>query len=214
MSILKQSIEIPDFIEKIQVSEKRRAKYYTQNACPVRMSPSKNEKYSFNEEGILLCEGAKVVANPTTVGTPRFWKISGQDFWSGMNYNMRSKISKEMKKYFYQFLSELTPWMEDKYYPIGIKIDLYDSNLEGDLDNFIYIYRKTITDALCGHVEFMKVKDVDGKIRNIPDYGKYPPIIIDDSKHYVRDIPTKFHLTENERKLVIELYMLNEIQDG
>lgn len=210
-----QKVEIPNFIDKVEISKKRRAKYYTKERVPKTMNPETNNKYSFNEEGILIITetGEKVVSNKRSAGKPRYWKISGQDIWSGINYNMRSKISREMKKYFYEKLAHLKPLVDDEDYPIGIRIDLYDSNLEGDVDNFIYLYRKTITDALCGNVEFMKVKNVDGKVSNMPDYTKYPPIIIDDSKKYVRDIPTTFHYVEGEdRKLVIEIYKMNDIR--
>lgn len=149
--------------------------------------------------------GEKVIKNTRSAGTERYIKISGQDFWTGINHNLRSKIGKELKKYFYNILSEMKPVPEDEY-PIGVKIDIYDVIDEGDIDNLIYIYRKTVHDSLCGNIEF--VKDENGKFH--PDRKNYKPLIIDDSKEYIQEINTRFYPIRDheERQMIIQLYRL------
>ena len=210
---MRQTVEIPDFIEYIMLSKKRKKIYITKENLPKNKDPETNKRYIFDDRGRLfdLETDKYVLANPRVAGKPRYYKISGQSIWSGINYNLRSKISKEMKKYFYDKIKHFVPLVNEEDYPIGIRIDLYDTTDEGDLDNFMSIYRKTITDALCGNVEFIKVKTVDGKIINIPDRAKYPYIILDDKKKYVQEINSRFYLTENERKIVIEIYKLDDI---
>ena len=200
-------IEIPNYIREIQLSKSRRPKYYPEtDSIPKRYQ---NDRYGFINGYLYELEtSTKLVKNKAYIQKPRFKRIQGQDIWRGINFNLRSKISKEIKKYFYEQFRGI-PYITE--YPLEIRIDYYDKMNEGeDLDNLAYWYRKCIHDALCGNVEFNKVNvEKEGKTvqENIPDREKYPQIIVDDSKKYIQSIPTKFHPIKDDEtpKMVIEI---------
>jgi hypothetical protein len=147
-----------------------------------------------------------VVKNIRTAGKERTIKISGQDIWVGMNHHLRSKISKELKKFFYDAIKECQV-LDDKDYPIGISIDIYDViQSSADIDNFEHIYRKCLHDALAGNIEF--VKNENGKFSS--DKENYISIIKDDNLNYVRQMVTTFYPIENhdDSQMIIKLYKL------
>lgn len=213
MTLLRR-IEIPNYIKEVRLSKGRRPIYYYKGKDKIPKKYQKNG-YSFKKGILFDPDGKKVVKNKGSINKPRKKRILGQDIWKGINFNLRSKIAKEMKKYFYSHFQELDPLLDEKDYPIGIRIDIYDLLDAGeDLDNMIYFYRKTIHDALCGNVEFYKkeIKKEDGTIsyENIPDREKYPQLILDDDKKHIQDIPTKFYpIKEDEDgKIVIEIFKI------
>lgn len=184
--------DINNFIEEVELSKKRRAKYYNNKS----KLPNKynNKNYDFDKHGFLihLESDKKVIKNSRTVGKPNLKKINGQYFWTGAHPHIRRKIKREMSLFFYQYMAEI-PKLQVKDYPIGVRIDLYDVVDKGsDLDNFIYLYRKVLHDVLVAN-------DMD-----------HDAIIIDDSKEYIQDIPTRFYPIDDheKRKLHIEIYSL------
>lgn len=204
-------IEVKNYIREVELSKKRRATYYAENTKIPKRYLDK-EKYDFIN-GYLsdLSTKTKIIKNSRSVHKPRYKRIQGQDIWRGINFNIRSKIAKEMKKYFYEKFRGIPVINE---YPIEVKIDFYDNVDEGeDLDNMIYFYRKCIHDALCGNVEFKKISiEKNGVVTEefVPDRKKYPQIIIDDSKKYIQSIPTRFYPVDGktEPSIVIELSKL------
>lgn len=173
-------VEIPDYIKSVVLARKRKA------------------KYRINKDG------KKVVSNPKFAGKPRVKVINGQDLWVGIDHNMRSKIAKEIKKYFYNIIKDL-PTIED--YPIGVSFVYYGPLGDFDLDNLTVWYRKCFHDALSGNVDFNKTINSNGKTQYVPDRIKYPPKIIDDSVKYIRSMPTDFVESETS-KLVITIFKL------
>ena len=169
-------IEIPTFLDRIVLSKKRRKKYYYQGETIPRKYLEKTQ-YLFDDKGILIHKftGEPVIKNIRTAGTEKTVKISGQDFWTGINCHLRSKISKELKKFFYESMRNM-PVLQKEDYPIGISLDIYDTISHADLDNLTYVYRKTLHDALCGNVEFDK--NESGKY--VPNRELYPAFIEDD----------------------------------
>ena len=203
-------MEIPNYIREVELSKKRRPIYYKEGTS-IPKKYSNKENYDFSG-GYLINKstGEKVVKNANVYNKPRYKKIQGQDIWRGVNFHLRSKISKEMKKYFYEHFRGIPKIVK---YPIGIRIDFYDNVEEGeDLDNMIYFYRKCIHDALCGNVEFIKVSvdKIDKNVEEmIPNREKYPQIIVDDGKKYVQAILTQFYpidVTKETPRLVLEIY--------
>jgi hypothetical protein len=206
------TIEIDQFIDHIQLSKARRPVYYKITPRST-VPPTINKKieagqYVIVNGGFVVdrSTGLRVVKNAKTAGTPKLMKIAGQDLWVGMDHHLRSKLAKEMKMYFWNYLKDIKPIKDIKQYPIGIKLEIQDVYNEGDLDNMEHVYRKTIHDVLCGNVEF--VKGLDGKFK--PDRKKYYPIIIDDSKEYIQEIISSFiPIADHEkRKLIITIYKL------
>ena len=172
------------------------------------------EKYHFVNN--TLCDiitGEKIVRNSRSAGKPRYQKISGNAMWAGMNYNLRSKIATEMKKFFYEFFRDSKPLLAEDY-PIGIGLIITD-NLSGrageDIDNMAYLYRKNIHDALCGNVMFNK-EIHEGKTSYVPDRNAYPAIIEDDNRDFITEIKTKIivneDLTDEETSILVEIYKM------
>ena len=186
------SFDINNFIEEIELSKRRRPQYYRENA----RIPKKylGESYFFDKNGILteIESGERVIKNSRSVGTPNVKRINGQYFWTGANPHIRRKIKREMAEFFLRYMHAI-PTVGSTQYPIGVRIDLHDVvNKGSDLDNFIYLYRKVLHDVLTAN-------DMSHRA-----------IIIDDSKEYIQDIPTRFHPIEDHdaRKLHIEIYSL------
>jgi hypothetical protein len=182
-------VEIPDYIERIQLSKKRRPKFFQKgDNIPKRY---RDERFfNFNGRGFLVNVQTeeKIIANPRAAGTPREKKISGQDIWSGMDHFLRSKIARELKAYFKDKFKKLkVPFLRRNMYPIGVCLDFYKplGEADWDLDNHALIYRKCSLDALKGHIE-------------------------DDSVLYVREIPTRYFPIDpgEQTKIVMTIYKI------
>lgn len=207
-------IEIKNYIKRIIISKSRRKVYIKEGEkLPLRYA-KKPEKYQFINGFLYDIEvNEKIIRNQRTHGKPKYKKISGNDMWAGVNYHLRSKIASEMKKFFYEYFRGITP-LKASDYPVGISLDIID-NVEGregeDIDNLSYLYRKTIHDALCGNVEFVKVVDPEGKSSFVPDYDKYPKIIEDDNRDYIKEITTRLSyedIPDEETSMTITIYKL------
>ena len=185
--------EIPRFIERIELSKKRRAQYYKKNGrIPEKY---KKDKYTFNESGILIDTetGDKVIKNSRSVGTPNVKKINSQYFWSGANPHIRRKIKRDMSNFIMNYVRKI-PQVKLYQYPVGISLDLYDiMEGENDLDNFVFLWWKTLLDTLTA-------KDMDHR-----------PVIIDDSRKYLRELIARYHPIENhdDRSIIVRIYSLH-----
>jgi len=214
-------VVIPHYIDRVAISKQRRAQYYEEGDSIPQKYQSDTERFKFipSPGGILtdISTMEKIIKNSRSVGKPRYWRIAGNDILSGIDYNLRSKVFKEVKKYFYEKFRDV-PVIEEQYYPLSLGIEFYDMLGDYDLDNLAIVYRKCLTDALCGNVDFTKTntgrknKTGDSIYSYIPDYEKYPKKIIDDSVVYVRKIPTNFFPVEREedRHLVVTIKSLKK----
>lgn len=205
-----ENITIPQYMEEVLLSKARRPKYY------VKSDKLPKKLLKLIEVGTLVwtnkvlttVEGTKVVKNNRVAGKPRTHRISGQDLWSGIDHNLRSKVSKELKKYMYSFIKDIKPIKE---YPIGIAINFYNVPGNYDLDNLEYWYRKSFQDSLAGNVEFMtttvvqKTDSTKTKKLYIPDRKKYPPKILDDSVMFIKAKPCAFIDTADKENRRIEI---------
>lgn len=91
--------------------------------------------------------GDKIITNKRTVGTPRYWTINGQKLFSGTDMHIRSKVFAEIKKYLVPYLRKVKPI---ETYPIGIRMDMYETpdSWDWDVDNHSYIWIKNFSDCL------------------------------------------------------------------
>jgi len=144
-------IEIPNFITHVELSKKRRAKYYKKgNKLPKKYS---NKDYIFNKEGVLVHKalGVPVIANPRVVGTPRLKKINGQDIYRGNNNPyIRSKMVSTMKEFFSTAIKKqkISP-VDLKHYPLEMELEMHIPLTEDfDIDNAGWIFVKVIQDVL------------------------------------------------------------------
>ncbi len=185
--------EIPRFIEHVELSKKRRAVYYKRtNRIPKKYMDK--SLYMFGKNDILydVRTGEKVIKNSRSVGKPNMKKINSQYFWSGSNPHIRRKIKRDMSLFMLNYIKRIPP-VRTNQYPIGINFILYDTiNGENDLDNFVYIWFKVVLDVLTA-------KEMDHK-----------PIIIDDSREYVRKLGIEFRPIDRheDRVLVVQINSL------
>ena len=187
MTKLLREITIPDYPSRIKLSEKRIAKYYkkgkTKKVVPKKYADK--HKFDYNKKGFLvnLLTEERVIANPLSVGTPRYWVVNFQSIWNqAVKHQQRSVIMNKLKDILVPYIKPIKKITE---YPIRIQLILYDTEMKVDVDNKGVIYTKVITDLL---------------VRNDK--------IIDDSSQYVNDTGRcKFIkvATEKERKMVVRI---------
>jgi hypothetical protein len=188
MKKLLLEITIPEYITRVALSESRRAVYYsTKGKRKPPKSLLKNPQYVVDKKGFLRnrVTGDKVVANKKVVGTPKFQKINGQDFYSGFgSHHIRMKIVAGIKNFMRPFIRQIPPIAE---YPVQFEMDLYNVIGEGnwDLDN-LWIYTKCFQDLL---VEEGIMPDDNIQFVTKPAAPEFFPIA-----------------DESERKLVFRIY--------
>ena len=175
-------IEIPKFITHVQLSKKRKAKYYTMHD----EIPKRYSKCKFNAKGILVDDfGYPIIKNPIAAGTPKYAKINTQVIYRGNGHFTRSKMVHEMKEFFRDYICGIPP-IDPKNFPLEIELQIHCPKGKGDfdVDNMSGIYTKTIHDCLV-------------------DCGLIP----DDNINYIMKTESQYLpvKTDEERKLVIIL---------
>ena len=181
-------ITIPEYITRVALSKSRRPVYYSTKGK--RKPPKtllKNPLYVVDKQGFLRYRptGDKVVANKKVVGTPKYQKINGQDFYSGFGSQFeRIAIVSGIKNFCRPFITKLPILTE---FPVQFEMELHTviGQANWDLDN-LWIYTKCIQDLL---VETGKMPDDNIQFVTKPAAPEF--------------FPTK---TEEERKLVFKIY--------
>jgi hypothetical protein len=188
---LLREITILNYPSKIKLSEKRIARYYKKGKTKKKVPKkySNINEYNYNDKGFLinLTTKERVIANPLSVGTPRYWVVNFQSIWNqAIKHQQRAVIINKLKDLLKPYI---TPIEAIAHYPIRIELFLYDTEMKVDVDNKGVIYTKVITDLL--------VKENK---------------ILDDSSQYVNDTGRcKFIKvnTEEERKMIIKIWESN-----
>lgn len=117
MSELLASIEIPKFITRVKMSNKRRKKYYKKTKKkgwkPRNLPKTYRQKledgvYSMSSRGYLLDENdKKKLANPQTAGKPRYEVLSGNNLLSGYGSpHTRAKLVGALKDFYRPFVQD------------------------------------------------------------------------------------------------------------
>lgn len=215
MSELLAEIEIPKFITKVKLSNKRRRKYY-------KYRPNKRKKwyprnipktyknklddgiYFLDKKGYLREKenNKKILANPQAAGTPKYEVLSGNNFMSGYGSpHIRAKLVGELKNFYRPFVQEYAKQHGSiTKFPLKVEWDCYTTVEEDpnwDADN-LHFYYKYFQDAL------HESEDPNGK--------KLIQLIPEDSVKYIisppgpRIIPVD---NWNERKFIFKLYYDN-----
>ncbi len=140
----KIEISIPLFIKKVMISKSRRIKYYKEGG----KIPIKYSKYGFDSKGRLIDDkGEYIVANPRTIGKPKYITINGQALYNArMSPHIRSKIVNAVKDSFEPHLNGVEPIVN---LPVRISLKLYDTIRQAnwDLDNQ-WLYNKCFQDLI------------------------------------------------------------------
>lgn len=191
-------IIIPDYPDKIKLSDSRRPTYFVKNKSSKIPKKYQNENYGWvNEFLVDKRTGEKVIRNSKSVGTPRYWSVNFQAIWNGqIKHQNRASITSKLKDVFRPYIEELDIITQ---YPIKIEIFLHDVEMPIDVDNKGVVYTKIITDLL---VNTNKGMD-DNK-----------SIIPDDSSAYVNDTGrckwVKVN-NYNDIKMVIRIWKSNNL---
>lgn len=205
---MKVTLEIPNYIRKVKLSEARNIKYYEKGKRePKALKYSDVDKYEWmkfsNNKTYLVDKTTKerVIANPKAAGTPRFVTINGQKIYNGdIDKHLRNKVMSSIKEFFTPFIAQLDV-IPIECFPIMLTLEVHDiirepsSNSLWDVDNRAWPYIKAFQDCLTGN------KDKEGKKR-------CKQIIPDDNVLFITQPPVpKFIPVDNEedRKLVFTI---------
>lgn len=186
--ILRQ-IRIPDYPDRVLISKAKRAVYYVKEGSEVKgntnIPPSfKNKKkYYFDSRGVLISKktGKPQLANPKSVGQPRWWVVNFQQIWNGSiaKHGRSSRIDKlkEVLRPHVQKLNEEWGPLDDRNYPVSIEIYIYDVDFQVDVSNRGVIYVKVLEDLLVTEGIL-----VDDSAEYVNDSGRVKYIKIEDKK--------------------------------
>jgi hypothetical protein len=196
-----QRIEIPLYINKVELSAARQKKYYELGKVPPKAKKYANRKLfkhkqwpGFGKREFLVEEetGERVVANPKAAGTPKVTPINGQKIYNGeVSMFTRNKVISAIKESFMPYVDTL----KEVNHPVNIIMEVHDemktSHQLWDLDNRAMPYIKAFQDCLTGN------KERKGTYR-------CKRILEDDNILYVTGVAYKFVAVANEkeRKLV------------
>lgn len=191
--ILLRRIVIPNYPDKVQTAKARRPKYYLSEDSKLTGSRDipksflNPDKFYFDDRGILYNRktGQPQLANPQTAGKPRFWVVNFQDIWN-QNVTKQDRAMKvdKLKAILKPYIEEIEPL--NNVFPIVIRIDIYDTNMNVDVSNKGVVYTKVIEDLLVSE-------------------GKLP----DDSAEYIEESGTcRFTKVEKEedKRMVVSIY--------
>lgn len=211
------TIEIPQYIRKIQTAKSRRATYYFEGEeLPKKYQQAlinKKAHWMFIKErkGVILVDtdGEPIIKNPRVAGTASFKVIKGNDLHTlRMKDYERSKIVTAIKEQMIPLVANLEPFPE-VYFPIRLLCEVHhpidDPLTKGqnwDIDNHALWYCKVFPDVLSG-CPYTK----DKKNKEIQYLSKR--IIPDDHRKYITQPPVPIFVPiENieERKLVFKIY--------
>jgi Holliday junction resolvase RusA-like endonuclease len=177
-----KTIEIPEYIYQVKLSENRRAKYFSNKTGRGRVKkdidkiPKKYKVQSLDLEGFYLdINGNRIVANPIAAGTAKYVPINGQLFYSNSGGEFtRGKVIKELHNYFKEILKDVKPF-QHKHYPIVIQMSWYYpyGYKTPDNTNVSFAYTKAFEDTLTemGIIEDDEVRFVTG---SFPIYTPVP----------------------------------------
>lgn len=158
------TIEIPDYIRQIKLSEARRAKYYHPGKGKLPKKYMEKDKFEFRKwknGSVCLVEiatGERVISNPRSAGTPRFLQINNQYIYSGnAHHSVRAKLVEKLKESYTEYKAVRHMPKIEKF-PLIIECELHDlifdpmiKNQLWDVDNRFYPYAKTWLDYLQEH---------------------------------------------------------------
>ena len=187
-------VVIPNYEDKVPISQRRRAKYFKRidqknNRIPKKhLAKLKAGHLYFDQQGYLIDQNKnRVIANPLVAGKPKYWTINGQRIYDGsLHYTARATVARWMHKYLGEYIDDL-PEIE---IPTGcylrVWLDIYKPNDSDkwDCDNQ-WPWVKWFMDTLV-------------------EKGKIP----EDSVAYVRSAGQVTYIPSDDRKLVFNIQII------
>ena len=187
-------IIIPNYEDKVPISQRRRAKYYKKEDYDKGKLPKKYQVQlqrglmTFDSKGFIIdLSKNRVIANPLSAGKPKYWTINGQRIYDGsLHYTARSKVARWAHKYLGEYVKQLPKINIPKGRHLRIWLDIYKpgDKLNWDCDNQ-WIWTKWFLDTL---VELEKIPD--------------------DNVEYVRSSGQINYIESDERKLVFNIQII------
>lgn len=161
-------IEIPYF-DKIEISKKRKAKYYT---IKDKKIPKKIQNNSTINGIFVDIEGNKILKNKKSIDKPRYITINGQSIYNGkLMGHARNLVARKVKEIYNPYISSL-PKIISNNISIELEIRLTNTKYNWDCSNK-WIYIKWFEDILVekgiipdDNIEYIKSS---GKITFIQD---------------------------------------------
>lgn len=166
-----KTIEIPEYIYQIKLSEKQRCKYYS--TIPGRNRVTKITKWAeklikgTDENGYYIgADGGRIISNFRNAGTPKMLNINGQLFYSqnGGEFT-RAKVVTELHAFYKPFVEAIKK-IKKEHYPLVITYNWFCPYEHKTLDNFNWAtaYVKTFEDVLTnlGVIEDDEVRFMTG----------------------------------------------------
>lgn len=187
-------ISFDNYPQRIKISNKRKAKFYTHEKQIKSKKYKDRSKYDFKGPGGKLIDletNAVVIANPKSVGTARYKKITSQALYNRQTDPFTGgKIMHLLKTEFCKKLKDIPPIDV----PVKITIELYEyprvNEQRWDLENKLTVYAKAFNDALTGY----KVKGVN----------TITPILEDDDVFHITSYMHRFiPIEENEEPKMV-----------
>lgn len=199
---LLQELTISPIIEKIQIGDKTKPKYYKIGKQLPKYLQDENLYYwstnPITKETIRCDRKTRhpVIKNKKKVGQPSFWTVNGQDIFNGYKERQeRAFIVNKLKKELRPFVVSQLKQFKDEDYPLRIELHYHSQKPRIDIDNKGWIFFKCLQDLL-----------VDKRMKGKTEYFFKEPYIKDDSVDYICDTGRiKFHLSE-ENKMVFKFY--------
>lgn len=210
MSTERFNMVIPDYERYVQLSAKRRAKYYypgdtlskkNQKLLDKGLYIWKDHKLSGGDIEQRLYEpiiGDFIIKNLRTAGTPNKMILNGQSIWNGnMAKFTRNKVRDFLHDYYIPFIKRQLP--EKIFTTSGLFIQIeyiFYENLNKKLPDYFnhaLIYMKTFEDTI---VELGVIQDDDPSFLR----GGYPRYVhIEDETE--RRLEIKFHFCKNNERI-------------
>lgn len=190
MQQLLRQIVIPDYPDKVLISKAKRPVYYVNESSSVKgntkipNSFKNKKKYYFDSRGVLINRKTEKpqLANPKSVGQPRWWVVNFQQIWNGSiaKHGRSSRVDKlkeQLKDAIINYGNQVVWPIDEKDYPVAIEIFIYDTEFPVDVSNRGVIYTKVIEDLL---VTEGVLKDDDAE--HVNDSGRTKYIKVADKK--------------------------------
>jgi len=214
---LLRTVEIPQYIRKVKLSNSRNPTYYTLVARKKCKLPKKYQtpRYEFlpwpygKTVRIHLIDtqtGLRVIKNSKSVGTARWKIINGQDIYNQtIIQQTRNNMLQAIKASFVPYIDAIEP-LDLADLPIRIEAEIHypykgSTGQLWDVDNHFYMYQKAFQDVLTGHWD---------KKSNV---HRCKVIIPDDNVLFVSKPPSPLHIPVEDyedRKLVFKIYKEND----
>lgn len=141
-------VELPEYIRRVKLSNSRLATYYEEGKkkLPKKYQNETFEYRKIKKGGVMRSflfnklTGERVIANPVSKGTPKYYLINGQDLYNGqVKMHMRNNVITAIKDAFRPFVKGLPAITK---FPLRIEAELHDmvrdplnKNQLWDIDN-------------------------------------------------------------------------------